>query len=92
MAKYKLKRRKIGSAVISAYKTIEGAFEKRFLTEDGELKVGSLGERAVSAYSAVEKAAVGGYKAVETAAVSGYKKIEKAFEDRFLEKVEDDEE
>ena len=35
---------------------------------------------------------MGGYKAVEDAFVGGYKKIENAFVDKFLEKVEDEDE
>lgn len=48
---------------------------------DYRLKPGKLGEKVVDAYKKVEDGVVGAYK-----------KVEDAFVDKFLEKVEDEEE
>lgn len=91
MSEYKLKTGKLGekvvdgykaveNAVVGGYKKIEGAFEKRFLNEDGTLKTGKMSETAVSAYKKVEDGVVGAYK-----------KVEGAFADAFLEKTDGDE-
>lgn len=80
MSEYKMKTGKIGEAVVSAYKKVEGAFVDAFLNEDGSMKTGGMAEKATAAYKKVEDTVVGGYK-----------KVEDAFVDAFLEKTDDDE-
>lgn len=88
MSEYKLKTGKLGekvvdgykvveNTVVGGYKKIEGAFEKRFLNEDGTLKTGKMSDTAVNAYKKIENGVVGTYK-----------KIENAFVDTFLDKTE----
>ena len=98
MPEYRLKTGKLGEKVTDAAKKIEEKFTDKFLEEDEnypcgyKLKTGKAGETVVSAYQKIEDTVVGGYKAVEDACVGGYKKIENAFVDKFLEKVEDEDE
>ena len=52
------------------------------------LKVGKIGQSIM--HKKIESATVGTYKGVENYVVDAYKAIETAFVDRFLEKVEDE--
>ena len=98
MTEYRLKTGKLGEKVTETAKDIEEKFTDKILEEDEnypcgyKLKTGKVGETVVSAYQKIEDTVVGGYKAVEDAFVGGYKKIENAFVDKFLEKVEDEDE
>lgn len=51
----------------------------------------AIEEGVVGGYKAIENGVVGGYKAIEDGVVSGYKRIEKSFVERFLERVEENE-
>ena len=97
MATYRLKPGKIGTKVINDYKKIEGKFTDTFLEKDENspsgytLKTGKTGEKVVGAYQKIEDGVVGTYKKIENGVVGSYKKIENAFVDRFLEKVDENE-
>ena len=55
-----------------------------------KLKVGKTGQAIIDTHKKIESATVGTYKGVENYVVDVYKAIETAFVDRFLEKVEDE--
>ena len=66
-----------------------------------KLKIGKMAEKTTAAYQKVEDSVVGGYKKVEDTVVGGYKKIEDAvvggckkiedsFVEKFLEKVDEE--
>lgn len=55
-----------------------------------ELKVGKIGQSIIDTHKKIESATVGTYKGVENYVVDVYKAIGTAFVDRFLEKVEDE--
>ena len=55
-----------------------------------KLKVGKVGQTVVDPHKKIENGVVGTYKNIENGVVGAYKKIENAFVDKFLEKVEDE--
>lgn len=54
------------------------------------LKVAKIGQSIIDTHKKIESATFGTYKGVENYVVDAYKAIETAFVDRFLEKVEDE--
>lgn len=57
-----------------------------------KLKVGLVGQAVIDTHKKIEHAVVGTYKNIENGVVGSYKKIETSFVDKFLEKVEDENE
>ncbi len=84
MKEYQLKPGKLGTKIISGYKTVEEKFTDKFLQEDAgspsgyTLKTGKTAEKVT-----------GVYKKIETGVVETYKKIENAFVNAFLEEKEE---
>ena len=64
---------KIEDGAVSGYKKIEDKFTGTFLTEDGDLKTGAVGEKVVE-----------GYKKVESSVVNGFSKMTDKFVGKFL--------
>lgn len=55
------------------------------------LKPGKIGTKVINDYKKIEDGVVGTYKKIENGVFGSYKKIENAFVDRFLEKVDENE-
>ena len=67
--------KKIETGVVEGYKKMEDKFTGAFLTEDGDLKTGGVGEKVVE-----------GYKKVEDTVVGGFNKMTDKFVGKFLTK------
>ena len=83
MAKIADMNEKIAETVTEGYKKIEDKFTETFLTEDGSLKTGKIGDGVVEGYKKIEGGVVSGYKKIEDGVVSGFNKVS----DKFVEKL-----
>jgi hypothetical protein len=54
-----------------------------------QLKPGKVGQKVIDGYKKVEEKVTGAYQRIEDGVVGAYRKVENAFVDRFLEKVEE---
>jgi len=75
MAKIADVSEKIAKSVTEGYQKIENNFSQKFLTEDGNLKTGKIGETVVDGYKKIENGVVSGYKKIEQGAVDGFNKV-----------------
>ena len=81
MAKIADMNEKIAQSVTEGYKKIEDKFTETFLTEDGALKVGKVGEAITEGFQKIEDSVVGGYKKIEEGVVEGFGKVSDKFID-----------
>ena len=81
MAKIADMNEKIAQSVTEGYKKIEDKFTGAFLTEDGSLKTGKVGEAIAEGFQKIEDGVVGGYKKIEEGVVGGFGKVSDKFID-----------
>ena len=81
MAKLADINEKIAETVVENYKKVEDKFTKTFLTEDGSIKTGKIGEGVTEGYKKIEDGVVEGYKKIEDGVVSGFEKVTDKFID-----------
>jgi len=72
---------KITKTVVEGYQKIEDKFSEAFLTENGSLKTGKIGEAVTEGYKKIEDGVVCGYKKIEDGVVEGFGKVS----DKFVE-------
>lgn len=75
--------KKIVKTVTEGYQKIEDKFTDTFLTEDGDFKVGKVGEAVIEGYKKIEDGVVDGYKKLEEGIVEGFNKVN----DKMIEKL-----
>ncbi len=74
----------ISEQVTEGYKKIEEKFSETFLSEDGSMKTGKVGDAVVEGYKKIEDSVVGGYKKIEDGVVDGFTKMTDKIVEKFL--------